>query len=158
MSITVLHMTRQDELQHAASRNTPEGVVRDFVKSPSLLGTPEMPVEERFALRDTRHKSAAATLYASKVYVPVARIDSFDKNLAYRLTNNIDTSWAGEPDARVTVLGNNLIVRGSDIGCASTSIGDLMRNNETGEYFLVASDGFLSLGLLDAEEMAKACA
>lgn len=154
MSITVLHMTRQDELQHAASRNTPEGIVREFVKFPFIDGGENMEPAKRVALRDGKQIAAATALYVSGQYTPVATISTTDIDLAYTLTNNIHSSWAGEPDARVLVLGNNLIRRGDDVGCASSSIGDLFRNNLNGEYFVCASCGFLSLGMLDAAEIA----
>jgi hypothetical protein len=155
MSITVLHMIRQDELQHAAARNTPVGVLRDFVKFPYIDGGENMDSAKRVALRDDRQVAAATMLYRTGQYTPVATIATTDIDLAYTLTNNIDTSWAGEPDARVMVLDStNLIRHGDSVGCASSSIGDLFRNNLNGEYFVCASCGFLSLGKLDAAEIA----
>lgn len=77
-------------------------------------------------------------------YAMVARVETSDLNVAYRLTNTIDQSWW---------LNESVEFRGSPDhgmeGCRSTSVGDIMvrENGETGTFnaYIVSSCGFREL-------------
>lgn len=67
--------------------------------------------------------------------VLVAEVNTCDLEAAFERTNNIDESWAENPD--VTFFGD------IEQGCRSTSTGDVMELN--GERFVVEMAGYTKI-------------
>lgn len=95
------------------------------------------------------------SLVAEEEYTLVARVsvDIADDcllsktqalNLAFRLTNNIDSSWSLDPDDRVVVLGELPVHDGQQLGYRSTSVDDRMcvTINGISTWYDVAPIGF----------------
>lgn len=73
-------------------------------------------------------------------YEKVAEVMTDSPNLAYRLTQNIDTSWSMEPDHRVSLKAPLHVVDGKTYGRKSSSVGDVFVRD--GQAFLVSAVGF----------------
>lgn len=161
MTITVLHMRRLDPLTesvlltryHRGERKgdgLAEITMREQVRSPSLGWSLEQ-LEE--ASRDPTlrrryvaglallRRSWAAALYREQGYVPVARVATADLGSAFTLTSSYEGPWTESRDPRLTVLDPSR--------ATSTQVGDLLRDDVTGEIHLCAGDGYVNLGVLD---------
>lgn len=165
--ITVLHMRRIDTLTQMAlrarmergetSEATLEMTLRERTRRPSLGWTAEQiealaddPGRRRLYFRrlGLLQQSAARLLYAAGGYEAVAEIADADLTAAYALTSFHPDApdWTQRADARVRVLA---AAQPFDSG-----IGDLFRDEATGEVHLCLADGFVSLGRLDLAEAA----
>ena len=101
---------------------------------------------------DTRHmttapieghrqaRMAAAMLEEGTGYTLVATVEGSDLERAYRLTNNIDSSWSLSPAPGVTVLGTLPVHGGKTYGYRSSMVGDVFQVD--GPAFVVTSFGF----------------
>lgn len=84
---------------------------------------------------------AIAQLWRARCYAVAAVIDSGDFNVAWKLTQNVDTSWSMEPDPRVrVVMPLHTAKDGRTLGLRSSMIGDLFELN--GRMMRVESLGF----------------
>jgi hypothetical protein len=96
----------------------------------------------RFQPDDATRIAAAEAAWKAGVYDHVASIDAeADRlELAYQLTNNVDTSWSETPDPRVTVRAPLPVYQGATYGLRSTSMGDILMVD--GRRWLVVAFGF----------------
>lgn len=78
----------------------------------------------------------SALLYGE--YEPVATVRSDDRNVAFHLTNHLESNWQ---------VNNGVSSYPGEH--RSTSVGDIMEDMKTGELFLVANYGFQKLTLLN---------
>jgi hypothetical protein len=76
-------------------------------------------------------------------YEKVAEVATDDREVAWILTNNINTSWSLEPDPRVTVFAPLHVINGKTYGHKSSSVGDILVEN--GVRYVVAPIGYLIL-------------
>jgi hypothetical protein len=167
MTITVLHMRRIDTLTQMAmtariARNDPspdltEMRLREKVRRPSLGWSAEEiealsgdPARTRLYFRRLAlmQRSAARLLYEAGGYEAVATIDAPDLRTAYDLTSchpdRMD--WTQGNDPRVTVLP---AARPFDSG-----VGDLFRDEATGDIHLCMAEGYENLGPMNLTEAA----
>ena len=82
---------------------------------------------------------AVAAAWRDKLYTKVADVATDDLEVAFRLTNNIDTSWSLEPDRRVILAGPVRNFKGH----RSSSMGDVFVQGGKAKY--VAMFGFEDL-------------
>jgi hypothetical protein len=75
---------------------------------------------------EVKHLIAVNAAWNDGLYVLVAIVDTTDFDFAYRVTNNIDSSWSMQPDTRVTVKQPLSSRNGQTVGHRSTSIGDVL--------------------------------
>lgn len=76
--------------------------------------------------------------YKNKLILPVAEIDCDCLEDAFRLSNSINCMWT--ENAAVTMLKTD-----SEMYLSSTSSGDIFKDNDTGEFFMVLSIGFTQI-------------
>lgn len=76
------------------------------------------------------------------LYTKVATVEGWDLERAWRVTNNIDSSWSVEPAPGVVVDGQgyHLVQGGNKIGYRSSMVGDIFVVD--GEPWVVAMVGF----------------
>jgi hypothetical protein len=160
MTITVLHMRRLDPLTesvlmtryHRGERKGPDLAeigMREQVRSPSLGWSLEQleeasrdPVRQSYvAGLALLRRSWATALYLEQGYVPVAQIATDDLGTAFTLTSSYEGPWTEGRDPRLTVLDASR--------ATSSQVGDLLRDDATGEIHLCAGDGYVNLGVLD---------
>lgn len=100
--------------------------------------------DEEKAKRD----AAALAAFDSGHYEAVARASSSDyEDVWTSLQNGIRSpSWSVQPPPGITPIGDAYTLhKGQKYGNRSSSVGDIFRNNETGELHIVASFGFDTL-------------
>jgi len=86
-------------------------------------------------------KDLVAETWKESHFEKVAEIDTDDLEEAYKLTNNVITSWSREPDKIVKVTRPLHNIGGRTLGLKSSCVGDVfIRNNK--ELHFVATFGF----------------
>lgn len=89
---------------------------------------------------ESAHYRAVSAAWAAGAYEKVAEIATDDLEVAWRLTNSVDSSWSMEPDQRVKVTAPLHVVNGETYGRRSSMIGDVFIKG--GEKHVVAMLGF----------------
>jgi hypothetical protein len=84
----------------------------------------------------------ARTPWEEGLYTKVATIEGWDLERAWRVTNNINSSWSVEPLPGVNVegLGYHFVRDGNKVGYRSSMVGDVFVVD--GEPWVVAMVGF----------------
>jgi hypothetical protein len=133
MSITVFHLSRDLNRDERLSVTNPE--ISDWQER----------MDNGTYLQDVSEAriAAARALFAANKYFEAATVETDDLEVAFRLTNSIDNFWSLEPDSRVTPAGLGYReIFGKRYGYKSSEVGDIFRNDATGETFVCDTFGF----------------
>jgi hypothetical protein len=76
-------------------------------------------------------------------YEEVAQVDSSDLETAWRVTNNVHSSWSMEPAEGVKVTKPLHVIRGRTYGLRSSMVGDVFVRD--GMPHVVAACGFVAV-------------
>jgi len=102
---------------------------------------------ELFMIRTQDHALAVRELWAQGFYTQMAQSDGDSLSMAYRITQNgVDyDSWSMDDIPGLKVMTPCRVRGGRVLGHRSTSVGDILENNQG--RWIVASFGFLPLDM-----------
>lgn len=83
--------------------------------------------------------------WKASAYEKVAEVASDDLEVAWHLTNNIESSWSMEPDPKVTVMAPLHVINGETYGRKSSAVGDVFVQDDVA--YVVAAVGMKRLPL-----------
>ncbi len=91
------------------------------------------------------HAARVATIWTTRrdLYEPVCEVNSDDLEMAWRLTNNVDSSWSLQPDNKVKVTACRVTESGAPCGVRSSMVGDVFELD--GVPHVVSTAGFTPL-------------
>lgn len=105
----------------------------------------EIPRQQRLELTALLADRAplARRFYERGLYEHVAVVETDHLEDAWIETQNLHSSWSREPGPGVRVIGSGFIThKGEEYGYKSSEIGDLFRNDDTGEFYVCDTIGF----------------
>jgi hypothetical protein len=100
--------------------------------------TREQRAEAMMGFSEEQHVAHCGELWDQQLYDLVAVVRSESLDVAYRGTNSVEVAWWADGGYVPDVVEP----RFHGDGCRSTSVGDCMLVEETGEVHVVASFGF----------------
>jgi len=120
--------------------------IADDVETETRLGiTDPITAINTLDAESIARRQAATDLFIGGGYTKMATVAADDIELAYALTQNMETAWSMSTDDKITLVEPVVTIDGKKYAHRSTAVGDIIEHNA--EFFVVDEVGFTKLVL-----------